>query len=221
VLAFSVDVPQDGTYDVSVFANSYNLADAVREQGPTNVFLRVDGGDPQELRLPLGYKWAVWGHTDTTGRADRRRAHDHPRRAGPDLGVTRGDAVIDRLDLALRDDQVTAPALYDAEYAALGGGAHVDYGQRGASGPGVVVLPRGGTATFWVHAAEDGEATVTVDRIGPGEGELTINGENVGMVGGGDVRIVERSSVSLFLGQASTRSPSPAPRTSSSWTASR
>lgn len=69
VLVFSVDVPRDGTYDVSVFANSYNLADAVREQGPTNVFLRVDGSHPQELRLPLGYKWAVGPHRHT-GRAD-------------------------------------------------------------------------------------------------------------------------------------------------------
>ncbi|MCX5241077.1 cellulosome protein [Streptomyces prunicolor] len=199
VLVFSVDIPRDGTYDVSVFANSYNLADAVREQGPTNVFLRVDGGHPQELRLPLGYKWAVWGHTDTQvemtagAHTITLAAQDH------DLGVTRGDAVIDRLDLALRDDQVAAPALYDAEFAALGGGARVDYGQRGASGPGAVVLPRGGTATFWVHAADDGEAAVTVDRIGPGEGELTINGENVGMVDGGDMGIVERSSVPLFL----------------------
>ncbi|MFG2372133.1 cellulosome protein [Streptomyces sp. NPDC048504] len=199
VLVFSVEVPRDGTYDVSVFANSYNLADAVREQGPTNVFLRVDGGDPRELRLPLGYKWAVWGHTDTRveltagAHTITLAAQDH------DLGVTRGDAVVDRLDLALRDDQVTAPALYDAEFAALAGGARVDYGQLGASGPGVVVLPRGGTATFWVHAAEDGEAAVSVDRIGPGEGELTINGENVGMIGGDGMGIVERSSVPLFL----------------------
>lgn len=199
VLVFSVEVPRDGTYDVSVFANSYNQADAVREQGPTNVFLRVDGGDPQELRLPLGYKWAVRGHTDTRveltagAHTITLAAQDH------DLGVTRGDAVVDRLDLALRDDQVTAPALYDAEFAALAGGARVDYGQLGASGPGVVVLPRGGTATFWVHAAEDGEAAVSVDRIGPGEGELTINGENVGMIGGDGMGIVERSSVPLFL----------------------
>ncbi|MEV6510298.1 cellulosome protein [Streptomyces sp. NPDC051642] len=191
VLVFSVEVPRDGTYDVSVFANSYNLADMVREQGPTNVFLRVDGRDPQELRLPLGYKRAVWGHTDTQveltagAHTITLAAQDH------DLGVTRGDAVVDRVDLALRDDQVTAPALYDAEFADLGGGARVDYGQLGASGPGVVVLPRGGTATFWVHAAEDGEGAVTVDRIGSGEGELTINGENVG--------IVERASVPLFL----------------------
>ncbi|WOX07813.1 cellulosome protein [Streptomyces sp. N50] len=199
VLVFSVEVPEDGTYDLRVFANSYNLADAVREQGPTNVFLRVDGSHAQELRLPLGYKWAVWGHTDTRveltagAHTITLAAQDH------DLGVTRGDAVVDRLDLALRDDQVTAPALYDAEFAALGGGARVDYGQRGASGPGVVVLPRGGTATFWVHAAEDGEAAVGVDRIGSGEGELTINGENVGMVEGDDMGIVERSPAPLFL----------------------
>ncbi|MFJ5304809.1 cellulosome protein [Streptomyces sp. NPDC088350] len=199
VLAFSVEVPRDGTYDLSVFANSYNLADAVREQGPTNVFLRVDGRHPQELRLPLGYKWAVWGHTDTRVELTAG-AHTITLAAkDPDLGATRGDAVVDRIDLALRDDHVTATALYDAEFAALGGGARVDYGRRGASGPGVAVLPRGGTATFWVHAAEDGEATVAVDRIGSGEGELTINGENVGIVGGGDMRIVERSDIPLFL----------------------
>ncbi|WP_427918207.1 cellulosome protein [Streptomyces sp. cg40] len=191
VLAFSVEVPQDGTYDVSVFANSYNLADAVREQGPTNVFLRVDGGQPRELRLPLGYKWAVWGHTDTQVELTAG-AHTITLAAkDPDLGVTRGDAVVDKLDLALRGEREAGSALYDAEFAALGGGARVDHTIRGASGPGVAVLPRGGTATFWVHAADDGEATVTVDRIGPGEGELTINGENVG--------IVERSSMSLFL----------------------
>lgn len=191
VLVFSVEVPQDGTYDLSVYANSYNLADAVREQGPTNVFLRLDGRHPQELRLPLGYKWAVWGHTDTRVELTAGKHTITLAALDPDLGATRGDAVIDKLDLALRDDHVIASALYDAEFAVLGGGARVDYEQRGASGPGVAVLPRGGTATFWVHAADDGEATVTVDAIGPGEGELTINGENVG--------IVERSDVPLFL----------------------
>ena len=49
-----------------VFANSLNTyEDLVEEQGPTNVFLRVDGGAEQELHLPLGYKWVVWDHTDT------------------------------------------------------------------------------------------------------------------------------------------------------------
>jgi hypothetical protein len=189
VLAFDVEAPRDGTYEIRVFANSHNQADLVREHGPTNVFLRVDGEDPCELLLPLGYKWAVWGHTDTrvelTAGAHRitLAAHD------PDLGVTKGDAVVDKLDLVLRDDDGTAR--YEAEYAFLAGGAAVSHAHRGASGPGAAVLPRGGTVTFWVHADDDGEASVTVDVLGPGEGRLAVNGEDVGRV--------ERGAVPLFL----------------------
>ncbi|WP_043217649.1 cellulosome protein [Streptomyces sp. 351MFTsu5.1] len=189
VLAFDVEVPQDGTYDLLVFANSHNLADLVREQGPTNVFLRVDGEDPRELRLPLGYKWAVWGHTDTWVRLTAGRHRITLAARDPDLGVTQGDAVVDKLDLVLRDEDETA--LYDAEFADLGGGARVSHAHRGASGPGVAVLPRGGTVTFWAHAADDGEASVTVDVLGPGEGALSVNGEEIGGV--------ERGAVPLFL----------------------
>ncbi|MEV0637887.1 cellulosome protein [Streptomyces sp. NPDC050619] len=189
VLAFDVEVPQDGTYDVSVFANSHNLADLVREQGPTNVFLRVDGEAPRELRLPLGYKWAVWGHTDTRVELTAGRHRITLAARDPELGVTKGEAVVDKLDLALRTDDVTA--LYEAEYAALAGGAAVSYAHRAASGPGVAVLPRGGTVTFWTHAADDGEASVTVDVLGPGEGLLRVNGEDVGRV--------ERGAMALFL----------------------
>ncbi|KOU63260.1 cellulosome protein [Streptomyces sp. MMG1533] len=189
VLAFDVEVPHDGTYDVSVFANSYNQADLVREFGPTNVFLRVDGEAPRELRLPLGYKWAVWGHTDTRVELTAGAHRITLAAQDPDLGVTKGDAVVDKLDLALRDDDGTA--LYEAEYASLGGGAVVSHAHRGASGPGAAVLPRAGTVTFWVHAADDGEAAVTVDVLGPGEGRLTVNGEDVGRV--------ERGAVPLFL----------------------
>ncbi|WP_417159133.1 cellulosome protein [Streptomyces gilvifuscus] len=178
VLAFDVEVPQDGTYDIRVFANSYNRADLVRESGPTNVFLRVDGEDPRELLLPLGYKWAVWGHADTRAELTRGPHRITLAAQDPDLGETEGDAVIDRLDLALRDERQVD--VYEAEFAALGSGARVDCAYRGASGPGAVVLPRGGTVTFWAHAADDGEATVTVDLLGPGEGLLTVNGEEIG-----------------------------------------
>ncbi|MFK4104910.1 cellulosome protein [Streptomyces sp. NPDC019531] len=189
VLAFDVEVPQDGTYDIVVFAGAHNLADLVREQGPTNVFLRVDGEQPRELRLPLGYKPAVWGHTDTRVRLTNGRHRITLAAQDPELGVTKGDAFIDKLDLVLRGEDETA--LYDAEFAHLGGGARVSHAHRGASGPGVAVLPRGGTVTFWVHAADDGEASVTVDLLGPGEGVLGVNGEEVGRV--------ERGAVPLFL----------------------
>lgn len=189
VLAFDVEVPQDGTYDLVVFANSHNLADLVRELGPTNVFLRVDGGDPRELRLPLGYKPAVWGHTDTRVPLTAGRHRITLAAQDPELGATKGDAFVDRLDLVLRGEDETA--LYDAEFADLGGGARVSHAHRGASGPGVAVLPRGGTVTFWTYAADDGEASVTVDLLGPGEGVFSVNGEEIGRV--------ERGAVPLFL----------------------
>ncbi|MFJ3309871.1 cellulosome protein [Streptomyces sp. NPDC086549] len=190
-LAFDVEVPADGTYDVAVYANSHNLAEGVGEQGPTNVFLRADGEQPRELRLPLGYKWAVWGRAETRVELTAGRHTLTLSARDPELGATKGDAVVDRLDLALRDELVTAPGLYDAEYAHLGGGARVSHDHRGESGPGAAVLPRGGTATFWVYAPDDGEATVTVGLLGPGEGRLTVNGEETGRV--------RRGAVPLFL----------------------
>ncbi|WP_326671100.1 cellulosome protein [Streptomyces canus] len=189
VLTFDVEVPQDGTYDLMVFAGSHNLAELVREQGPTNVFLRVDGEHPHELRLPLGYKPAVWGHTDTRVELTAGRHRITLAAQDPDLGVTKGDAVVDKLDLLLRSEDETA--LYDAEFANLGGGARVSHAHRGASGPGVAVLPRGGTVTFWTYAADNGEASVTVDLLGPGEGVWSVNGEEIGRV--------ERGAVPLFL----------------------
>lgn len=170
VLTFGVEVPADGTYDLRVYANSHNQADLVREHGPTDVFLRVDGDDPRELRLPLGYKWAVWGHTDTTVRLTAGPHRITLAAQDPDLGATRGDAVVDRIELALRDTE--SLATYDALYAALGGGARV----HGSA----AVLPRGGTVTFWVHAEDDGEAAVTL--AGEGEAVLTVNGEEIGAV---------------------------------------
>ncbi|MFE9696594.1 cellulosome protein [Streptomyces sp. NPDC006270] len=176
VLAFDVDVPQDGTYDLSVFANSYNMYDLVKEQGPTNVFLRVDGKDPQELRLPLGYKWVVWGHTDTTVALTAGRHRITLAAQDPDLGVTKGDAIIDKIDLGLRDARVSRPAVYEAEYATVHGAQPV-YTHAGASGPGTVPLAGGASTTFWVHSPDDSESTVSVDHLGGGRGTLAVNGE--------------------------------------------
>ncbi|MGP4047773.1 cellulosome protein [Streptomyces sp. 2A115] len=178
VLAFDVDVPTDGTYDLSVFANSYNLFDRVKEQGPTNVFLRVDGKDPQELRLPLAYKWVVWDHTDTTVKLTAGKHRITLAAQDPDLGVTKGDAIIDKIDLSLRDENVTRPAIYEAEYATLTG-TLPSYTHPGASGPGAVPLPKGASATFWVHSPTDGEATVSLDHLGGGRAKVSLNGEKL------------------------------------------
>jgi hypothetical protein len=183
VLAFDVEVPRDGTYDLSVFANSYNLYDLVKEQGPTNVFLRVDGTAPQELRLPLGYKWVVWGHTDTTVKLTAGKHRITLAAKDADLGATKGDAIIDKVDLSLRDAKVAAPAVYEAEYATLNG-TRPTYTHRGASGPGAVPLSKGGSATFWVYSPAEGESTVSVDHLGGGRAGLALNGEKVAGIKG-------------------------------------
>ncbi|MEU6377087.1 cellulosome protein [Streptomyces sp. NPDC046909] len=192
VLTFDVEVPRDGTYDIRVYTNSHNLAEGVREHGPTNVFLRVDGEDPRELLLPLGYKWAVWGHTDTEAQLAAGLHRITLAAQDPDLGATRGDAVIDRLDLVLRDRE--AIDRYDAVYAALGEGARV-------SGR-TAVLPRGATATFWVHASDDGEATVTVAHRG--EGLLAVNGEETGPLADTEVPLFLAAGVNKLTVTASS-----------------
>ncbi|MEU6247966.1 LamG-like jellyroll fold domain-containing protein [Glycomyces sp. NPDC047010] len=172
-LEFHVDVPEDGAYDLSVFAGSLNTDAEVQDQGPTNLFLSVDG-DPateQEVFLPLGYKWVVWDHADTT--VDLT-AGEHVIRLGTKAiggdGAITGDVIVDKLDLTLADPG--HEDVYEAEYAELDGGASTAYGDtRGA------VVPEGATATFWTYAADDAGALIDVDATGPVT--LDVNGETV------------------------------------------
>ncbi|MBL0888271.1 LamG-like jellyroll fold domain-containing protein [Myceligenerans indicum] len=208
VLDFEVDVPRDGTYDLSVFANSLNTYGLVAEQGPTNVFVRVDGGAEQELYLPLGYKWVVWDHADTT--VDLTAGTHTISLAARSLdgsGATRGDAIVDRITLALPNpDAATSVyeaeltrhdgrAVYDAEAVAAAAdraGRHGHGGTDGTapvSGSGAVELARGETATFWVYGARDGEATLTVDALA-GRGGVRVNGHEVPSLGGTDAAAV-------------------------------
>ncbi|WP_405776387.1 LamG-like jellyroll fold domain-containing protein [Streptomyces sp. NBC_01538] len=185
-LDLTVDVPQDGTYDLSVFANSLNTFDKVKEQGPTNVFLRVDGkaDSEQELYLPLGYKWVVWDHTDTKVRLTKGR-HTLTLAAKSLDGkrATKGDAIVDRLTLSLPEASA-ARQVYEGELAWLGGGARPVYdlpkGARvPATGSGAVQLGKDRTATFWVYSPADREATLTVDTLEGTGARLSVNGHDV------------------------------------------
>ena len=191
-LDFHVSVPETGVYDLSVFANSLNTFASVAEQGPTNVFLRVDGAEEQELHLPLGYKWVVWDHADTTVPLTKG---DHvlslAARSLDGTKSTKGDAIVDRITLAL-PNPAADQSIYEAEYATLNG-ARVDYSRRGVSGAGRVDLAARQSATFWVYAADDGEHTLRIDTGGAGgRGTLTVNGQHVT-----DVR--KSSQVKVFL----------------------
>ncbi|AXL91461.1 cellulosome enzyme [Streptomyces sp. CB09001] len=185
-LDFTVDVPEDGTYDLSVFANSLNTFDKVKEQGPTNVFLRVDGkaASEQELHLPLGYKWVVWDHADTKVKLTKgKHTLTLAAKSADGKRATQGDAIVDRLLLSLPGASATAQ-VYEGELAWPARGARPVYElpeQAGtpATGSGAVRLGKGQTATFWVHSPADREATLEVDTLRSANARLTVNGHDV------------------------------------------
>ncbi|NGO43714.1 LamG-like jellyroll fold domain-containing protein [Streptomyces ureilyticus] len=188
-LDFTVDAPEDGTYDLSVFANSLNTFDRVKEQGPTNVFLRVDGkaDSEQELHLPLGYKWVVWDHTDTKVKLTKgKHTITLAAKSADGKGATKGDAIVDRLTLSLPEASANTQ-VYEGELAWLGGGAEPVYTtpKRPTTGSGAVRLPKNGTATFWVYSPADREATLKVDTLSGSGARMSVNGHDVLRLGKG------------------------------------
>lgn len=188
VLNFTVEVPQSGRYDLSVFANSQNTFERVKEQGPTNVFLRVDGEAEQELFLPLGYKWVVWDHSDTTVELTAgRHVISLAARSLDGSRTTKGDAIIDRLQLS-RPNPAAATATYQAELAELDHAqpiyAGAGVGAGAATGPAAAKISKGGRATFWVYSAGDTESTIRVRTVGDGRAQLAVNDQDVLKVGG-------------------------------------
>jgi len=160
-LDFAVDVPRDGRYALRVLASTFNKDPEAEAQGPTNVFLQVDGkaADEAELLLPLGYKPSVLDHVDTLLPLKRGRhvltlatkSLDGRRR-------TIGNALVDRITLA------TAPSagqatVYDA----------------------IDATAKNGALTFWVYAAQDGLARLALE--GGGSATLQVNGRD--LTGGG------------------------------------
>ncbi|TDC82388.1 cellulosome enzyme [Micromonospora sp. KC606] len=194
-LNFTVSVPQNGTYDLSVFANSLNTYNLIAEQGPTNIFLRVDGGAEQELHMPLGYKWVVWDHADT--KVNLTAGSHTITLAARNLSGTRttkGDVIIDKIDLSL-PNPAAAQAIYEAEHATLAGGARTLYNQTGVSGAGVAAIRQGQSVNFWVYSPGDGESAIDVDVVGSADAGLSVNGQNVG-----DITAAKRVRVFLSGG---------------------
>ncbi|WP_197978734.1 MULTISPECIES: LamG-like jellyroll fold domain-containing protein [unclassified Microbacterium] len=179
-LNFEVDVPQAGSYDLSVLANAYNKEARNEEQGPVNMFLRVNGGAEQEIYANLGYKWVVWDHTDTkvTLNAGKNTITLAARSLDGTKG-TKGAAIIDKIDVTLPNANYTP--IYEAENAVLHD-AQAAYDRGGVSGSGYVKVAANQSATFWVYNKDDSEKSLEVKTLGGGTGTVKVNGVELGSV---------------------------------------
>lgn len=189
-LDFAVEVPRDGRYDLSVLASTFNKDPLAEAQGPTNVFLQVDGKAAGELFLPLGYKPAVLDHVDTTVSLTRgRHVLTLATRSLDGRGRTQGQAMVDRITLTAADPAVTT-ARYDVADAML----------------------KGGSATFWVYAAQDGLARLTPEASGDAV-RMVVNGRET--KGGAFLLGGINKVVLTATGSSTVRGLSVTPRTGS------
>jgi hypothetical protein len=176
VITFHVDVPQDGDYNVAVYDGSF--AHAADVSGPTNVYLRVDGADPREVDLPVGYEWVIWNHADTTVHLTAGTHTLSLSTVGANGAATNGDAIIDKIDLQLKDPKLQSSTVYEAEQAQLRG-ATADYTRQGQSGAGTIGLKSRQSATFWVYSAADGYSDLAFREKLRGTARVSVNGEPV------------------------------------------
>ena len=172
VITFSVDVPQTGGYHLSIFDGSDSAAADV--SGPTNVFVRVDGGSPQEVWLPVGYNWVIWNHGDTTVHLTAGTHQISLSTTGANGAATNGDVIINKIDLQLDNPAVQNSVVYEAEQATLDG-ARTDYRAQGQSGAGVADIGRGQSVTFWVYSGSDGYSDLAFRYQSAGSAGVTVN----------------------------------------------
>jgi hypothetical protein len=176
VITFPVDVPRTGDYRLRVFDGSDCQATDV--SGPTNIFARVDDGAPQEVSLPCGYEWVIWNYGQTTVHLTAGTHQISLSTVGSAGQATQGDAIVDKIDLQLRDPRVQSSTIYEAEQADLQG-AVADYAPRGQSGAGAADLGRHQSVTFWVGTASDGYADLAFRSRGGGAASVAVNGQRL------------------------------------------
>ena len=172
VITFHPDVPQTADYKLTVFDGSNCSAGDV--SGPTNIFVRVDGGSPQEVWLPCGYNWPVWNTAKTTVHLTAGAHQISLSTVGANGAATNGDAIIDKIDLQLINPAAQDQAVYEAEQAGLAGAA-ADYTPQGQSGAGAADIARGQSVTFWVYSASDGYSDLAFRHKGQGAASVSAN----------------------------------------------
>jgi hypothetical protein len=157
-VAFTVDVPRAGDYDLSVLYGN-------QSGGPATQRLTVDGGAARTVTYPSTENWTYRGLKNTTvplsaGRHVIALAHDT------------AEVTLDRIDLTA----ATRPsAAYEATLADTTGSPSYDYGEATGTGTGALVLGPRDAAVFDVYAPTEGYYPVTPRATG-GPLKLTVHG---------------------------------------------
>ncbi|MET7695274.1 CBM35 domain-containing protein [Streptomyces sp. NPDC005483] len=170
-VAFSVNAPSSGTYNLRVFYGNQSGT-------PAQQALRIDGAGPKWVTYPstlnneyhstvtVPVTLSAGSHTISLAKSDAT------------LGTGAGEATLDKIDLAAA--QSNPETAYEATFADTTGSPSYSYSDIGETGTGAVVLGSGDKTTFDAYAPTDGYYTVKTDYASSGgTAALSLNGTTV------------------------------------------
>ncbi|MFD8865653.1 CBM35 domain-containing protein [Streptomyces sp. NPDC059590] len=160
-VAFDVDVPKTGTYDLAVFYGNQSGA-------PSTQTLTVDGRSAQPVTYPSTLNWTYRGIQHISVRLS---AGGHTLTLAHD----KGEATLDKIDLTAAATPAASSVSYEATLADPSGSPRYDYSSAAGTGTGSLVLDGSDTAVFDVYAPRDGYYTLTPQGSG-GRVELSLHG---------------------------------------------
>ncbi|MFF1292667.1 MULTISPECIES: CBM35 domain-containing protein [unclassified Streptomyces] len=192
-VAFTVDVPQTGTYDLNVFYGN-------QSGGPATHTLTVDGGSPRTLTYGSTLNWT---YRATASTPVSLTAGTHT------LTLSKGtnEVTLDKIDLTASR---TPDAVYPAAYADITGSPSYDYSASGISGAGALVLDRRDKAALDVYAPADGYYTVHAHYAATGDATLSMDGADAAVLPSTRGRVTDKA-LRLYLSAGNNRITAAAP----------
>lgn len=186
-VAFTVNVPTTGTYNVNVFYGNQSGA-------PATQTLTVDGGSAQTITYGPTLNWT---YRATAGASVSLTAGSHT------LTLAKGtnEVTLDKIDLTAAS---TAESVYPATYSDTTGSPSYGYTASGTTGAGSLTLASGDSAVFDVYAPTDGYYTVHTDYSSNGAGTLGLDGATAVTLASTGGTLTDKSS-RLYLSAGNNR----------------
>lgn len=158
-VAFTVNVPSTGTYNVNAFYGNQSSA-------PSTQTLTVDGGSAQTVTYGPTLNW-TYRATATASVSLTAGTHTIT------LAKGTNEVTLDKIDLTA---STTPESVYPATYTDITGAPSYDYSASGISGAGALTLGSGDKAAFDLNAPANGYYTVHADYASTGSATLTLDG---------------------------------------------